>query len=60
MPVPIPGPEVGHDSQKVVFLMISGRPKTVFFREIWRCSGPIKNKEPAKAQLRWGTREVVT
>ena len=32
MPVPIPGPEVGHDSQKVKFLTIFGRPKTGIFR----------------------------
>ena len=31
MPVPIPGPEVGHDSQKVKFLTIFGRPKTGIF-----------------------------
>ena len=31
MPVPIPGPKVGYDTQKVQFLMISGRPKTAFF-----------------------------
>ena len=38
MPVPIPGPEVGSDSLKVKFLMISGRPKTGFldqFRVFW-------------------------
>ena len=34
MPVPIPGPEVDPDSQKVKFLMISGRPKTGFFDQI--------------------------
>ena len=31
MPVPIPGPEVGSDSLKVKFLMISGRLKIGFF-----------------------------
>ena len=31
MPVPIPGPEVGSDSLKVKFLMISGRPKNWVF-----------------------------
>ena len=34
MPVPIPGPEVGSDSQKVKFLMIFGRPKTGLFGQI--------------------------
>ena len=52
MPVPNPGLKVDSDNQKVKFLMISGRPKTGFFRKICWCSGPIKNKEPAKAQLR--------
>ena len=31
MPVPNPGLKVDSDNQKVKFLMISGRPKTVFF-----------------------------
>ena len=33
MPVPIPGPEVVSDSQKVKFLMIFGRPKTGFLEQ---------------------------
>ena len=32
MPVPIPGPKVGYDSQKVKFFMIFGRPKTGIFQ----------------------------
>ena len=34
MPVPIPGPEVGSDSQKVKFLMIFGRPVTAAMSSI--------------------------
>ena len=41
MPVPIPGPEVGSDSQKVKFLMISGRPKTGFLDQISGVPGYI-------------------
>ena len=41
MPVPIPGPEVGSDSQKVKFLMISGRAKTGFFDQISGVPGYI-------------------
>ena len=41
MPVPIPGPEVGSDSQKVKFLMIFGRPKTGFLDQISGVPGPF-------------------
>ena len=41
MPVPIPGLEVGSDSQKDEFFMISGRPKTGFFRHISGAPGYI-------------------
>ena len=41
MPVPILGPEVGSDSQKVKFLMMFGRPKTGFFDQISGALGYI-------------------
>ena len=51
MPVPNLGLKVDSDNQQVEFLMISGRPKTGFFRQ-FRCvlgQLPINN---AKRQLR--------
>ena len=41
MPVPLPGPEVGSDSQKGKFLMIFGRPKNGFFDQISGVPGYI-------------------
>ena len=41
MPVPIPGPEVESDRQKVKFLLIFGRPKTGFFGQISGAPGYI-------------------
>jgi hypothetical protein len=55
MPVPNPGSKVDSDNQNVEFLRIFGRPGTTFFRQFVWCSGPIKDKEPAKAQLRFGS-----
>ena len=56
MPVPIPGPKVGSDSQKVKFLPIFGRPKTGFFDQISGVRGtfpqfPLATNHAEKAKL---------
>jgi hypothetical protein len=55
MPVPIPGPKVGHDSQKVKFCMIFGRPNIRFFHQFRGISGKfIINNVPKRSCGRHG------
>ena len=54
MPVPIPGPKVRSDSQKVKFLMIFGRPKTCIFRRFLVVPAKLIINNVPKGSYAWG------